>query len=375
MIMNRRTVFWTVLLFAAFVSTNASAYEVETLVQSGPSSNRVDLLILGDGYRAEDQTKLTADANNIVESLKAHEVYRRYFGFFNVKVVHVISAEAGADQPNLGIQRDTALGASFRTGNLDYLTTHDSVATLNVAMDHASEFDQLLLLVNDPKYGGSGGSTAMATTHPLSADIAIHEIGHTLFNLGDEYPSSSSPSYRANISTTAVRSELKWAAWVLPETPLPTPPGPMFSDRVGAFQYTPSGYYRPVDTNCKMNNLSSDFCPVCTESGVLSIYDYVQLIEQASPASSVTLSRSSNNEQTFFVDGPAPSPNTLRYVWYYDGFVVGTSNVGQATLPNFFLNEGAHWLGVIAYDQTELVRKDDEGRLSDSHIWYLNITP
>jgi hypothetical protein len=41
--------------------------------------------------------------------------------------------------------------------------------------------------VNDTTYGGSGGAFAVLSRHPLSIEIALHEIGHTLGLLADEY--------------------------------------------------------------------------------------------------------------------------------------------------------------------------------------------
>lgn len=357
-------------------TSHASAYTVETILDSGPSSNRIDLVILGDGYRTEDQAKLTSDANSFVQRLGNHELYSRYLSHFNIKVIHVVSAERGADQGSYGAERDTALGATFWLAGIERLMGTDSNMVMSVAASHTPEFDHLVVLVNDPKYGGSGGSYAVASTNLQSADIAIHELGHSLFDLGDEYPSSAAQSYRHNISSSYFYAELKWADWVTYGTPLPTPSGNNFSDFVGAFEFSASpGRYRPVDTHCMMNNYNYDFCPVCTEASVLGIYEHVSLIEATSPASSITLSASSNTEPTFTVQSPIPVPNTLSYTWYYDGFVIGTTNVGSATLPSFFLSPGAHWLGVIVSDTTELVRNDEAGLLNEAHVWNLNVEP
>jgi len=50
---------------------------------------------------------------------------------------------------------------------------------------------QITVVHNDKKYGGSGGrigTTSIASSAPL---IAIHELGHSMFGLGDEYTSNN----------------------------------------------------------------------------------------------------------------------------------------------------------------------------------------
>lgn len=71
---------------------------------------------------------------------------------------------------------------------------------------------QTIVIQNDPAYGGAGYITedvATTTTHYLSPQVAVHEIGHSLFNLGDEYSYqyASSPSNSANCDYSACK---KW---------------------------------------------------------------------------------------------------------------------------------------------------------------------
>src|SRR5262245_58948780 len=75
----------------------ARAYTTEMLVNSGNSANRLDLVIMGDGYRTQDQAQLTMDANNLLSALYAQDVNFRYRNYVNVKLVHVISNETGGD--------------------------------------------------------------------------------------------------------------------------------------------------------------------------------------------------------------------------------------------------------------------------------------
>lgn len=54
---------------------------------------------------------------------------------------------------------------------------------------------QTIVIHNDPAYGGAGyrsEDVATATIHELAPEVVIHELGHSLFNLGDEYTGQSS---------------------------------------------------------------------------------------------------------------------------------------------------------------------------------------
>ena len=89
-----------------------------TLINNGPSSNRIDMIITGDGYHASEITTTfyghaSALANYKFSGETSSQPFGRYQQFFNVHTVDVVSNESGADDPGLGIYKDTALGASY----------------------------------------------------------------------------------------------------------------------------------------------------------------------------------------------------------------------------------------------------------------------
>src|SRR5690606_26711954 len=146
-------------------------------------------------------------------------------------------------------------GATYFCGGIERLLCVDTFAVLSAVAEHAPEFDYVLVLVNDPKYGGSGGSVAVASIHGLAADIVVHEVGHQVARLADEYdtPTPGYPPcdpiadcFEPNVTLRTAREELKWAAWLEEEAPLPSPIG---WAGVGLFEgarYSPLGVYRPM---------------------------------------------------------------------------------------------------------------------------------
>lgn len=53
--------------------------------------------------------------------------------------------------------------------------------------DYCPFYDIALILVNSTKYGGGGGSYAVASINSYSYEIMLHEMGHSIAGLADEY--------------------------------------------------------------------------------------------------------------------------------------------------------------------------------------------
>ncbi|MEZ4999691.1 MAG: M64 family metallopeptidase [Bacteroidales bacterium] len=152
----------------------------------------------------------------------------------NIWAVEAISEESGTDIPGEGIYRNTALNSSFYTFDLArYLTTFDikSVNDYAAVVPH----DNIVVLVNSERYGGGGMYNYYSGTtsdHYLTPKVFMHEFGHGLAGLADEYYTSdvayeefypfSVEPWEPNI-TTLVDFNSKWNGAIAPSTPRPTP--------------------------------------------------------------------------------------------------------------------------------------------------------
>ncbi len=358
--------------------TSAHAFTTEMLVASGDSANRIDLVIMGDGYRTEDQAQLTADARRALDAYFAQPVFSAYRAYFNVKLVHVVSKQTGADNGSAGGLRDTALGAFYNCQGVDRLLCVDSTAVMNAAATDAPEFDLILVLVNDIKYGGSGGSIVVSSIAP-PFDIPVHETGHSLFGLADEYAaanpgfpacSSTADCREPNVTLFTNRTTFKWGQWVDAATPLPTPDMAAFDTVVGAFQgarYLTTGIYRPRRNACIMRVLNLTFCEVCTEAGVVNIYSRVDLIDKGIPSSLVVIGQDESID--FQVVGPKPMPSTLTFSWSIDGRAVAQNDTGILARTGTDFGSGTHKLTVTVSDRTTMVRRDPQQLLTNSFTW------
>lgn len=334
---------------------------VEALQVSGDPANRINLVLLGDGYREGDQAKLTQDARAWLAAFRQTAPFANYANYFNIKLVHLVSAEDGAANGmyGLGTTRATVLGATFQNANPagqapDYrLLVVDNARALAVALARAPECTRVLVLVNDTKYGGSGGTVPVFSANPASCAIALHEFGHAFGGLADEYACGDTSPLPASLeafpNVTAQPGSIKWSAWINPGTPLPTP---AFCPDLGLFEgayYHDAGVFRPR-LSCRMRCLTDTFCEVCSEAIVRSIYTQVRPVDAlAGDGGSLTLVR------------PVPIPDTFHVEWTVDGTAAGTGD--RLTLP-----AGTHQVSARVVDATPLVRTGAD-RLAVVQTW------
>jgi hypothetical protein len=297
---------------------------------SGPSPQKVDLLILGDGYTKADMGKFEADARRLAQHLFDVSPFKERANDFNVWAMAVPTQEAGVSRPSNGTWHASALGTRYDVfGSERYVLALDNRALRDIAQYAPYEFIEIL--VNNETYGGGGifgqFSTA-AASNAWANYLFVHEFAHHFAGLADEYYTSpvayqSSGArmepWEPNVTALRDPAKLKWRKHVKAGTPLPTPwpkaeyeeysrayqkrraalraanapesemnalfradlarTNAMFERQkyhqaVGAFEganYEASGYYRPA-MQCIMFDRSEHFCPVCRD-GIADIID------------------------------------------------------------------------------------------------------
>lgn len=231
------------------------------LWNSGASAQRMDIVLIGDGYASADQSNWIADAQKISSGILADSLFSTYKNSINIRRVDIVSPQTGVSEG--GVTRNTALGTVIGCYGIDRLVCADEnkVFTAVGAVTAADARDVIIVVANSTTYGGAGGNIGTMTMHPQSIEIALHEIGHTAFKLADEYDygtcdASSEPS-EANVTRASTRSTVKWNALINAGTAVPTSPGSYANGTVGLFagaKYCTTGLYRPTE-NSRMRAL------------------------------------------------------------------------------------------------------------------------
>lgn len=205
---------------------------VWAVFQSGAPADKVDLLLMGDGYTAGEMDKWHADATRLTEILFAASPFKERRSDFNVWAVDTPSAESGVARPSDGVFRRSALRAAYDAfGSERYVLALDNKRMREAAA--AAPYEFVEIVVNDRKYGGGGIHNLYAT---VSADNAftpyvfVHEFGHHFAGLADEYYTSA-VAYESTggrpepwePNATADPKAAKWKDLIAAATPLPTP--------------------------------------------------------------------------------------------------------------------------------------------------------
>lgn len=205
------------------------------LAVHGPAATQVDLLFLAEGYTAEAGAEFEADVARLSQVFFATEPFARRAADFNLRAIHVPSAESGLSNPRKGLWRDAPLGSSFNSFDSDrYVLTYANRTLREVAAQ--VPYDALVIVFNDRKYGGGGIFNLYSTCAADSSEAAyllVHEFGHSFAGLGDEYYSSqvsyedfNPPGvepWEPNLTALLDPERLKWRDLVAAGTPLPTP--------------------------------------------------------------------------------------------------------------------------------------------------------
>ena len=358
------------------------AEPVVTVRTNGDSANRVDIAIVGDGYTASEMGKYANDVETLLVGFFAEEPLLEYRRYFNVHRVDVISNQSGADHPERTppIERDTAFDATYNCQGIEHLICVDSGGVLTVVSNSlpATHRDMVLVLVNDSQYGGSGGATPVASTHPTMVIVMLHEFGHGFADLADEYfrvdtiyQCRNREPQHPNVTRETNRASIKWNVWIHPNTEIPT--RTRLFGIPGLFEgalYCPSGIYRPTFES-KMRTLDKPFEQINNEQIVKSIYNFVSPLDFSTPETS-DLSIEVGEMSTFSVSTPVPLTHELTVSWFVDDELKGTGQ--QYTLTSSGSSPRSLRVEAVVEDKTPFVRSDPDEVLVDRRLWNVTVS-
>lgn len=307
-----------VLLVIGVFTQNASAEPTHTLRNNGDPGTQLDIVFLGDGYTDGEMVKYRYDVQQIVDRIFLQEPFREYQRYFNVHRIDVISQEPGADHPEIGYFVNTALDARYNCEGVEraICVNPEKVGGVISRSLTSAQANFRVVLVNDITPGGaalSSANIAVMINMDENANRLLHELGHLIAGLGDEYleggHSCSALDRTFPLNIWSGTGPIQWNHWINASTPIPTPDsvaGP------GAYQgglYC-LNFYRPTYES-KMRNSWRPFEQVNTELLVRAIYNGMSLPQGWYPArNEITVQY--GNLQTFRVQVQQPLTHNLE---------------------------------------------------------------
>ena len=229
-----------------------------------------DLVYIPDGYTEEELPQFHRDVEVLIKSLKRTTVYftRRHPDLFNHHIIPVASPTSNTTNDD---RDDTVLG-----GYKKYDAINPSSSFIGIRDEHARKLatlapdaDVIVAVVKGSPWRANaytapnGPSTVVLSDSDVGEDDGtyVHELGHALFNLGDEYTEVNQCGVPAHIEgewnlvrDANVTLEPEGDKWrhILPEHVEALEGGARFSQCV----------YHPAP-RCKMNASHDEFCAVC----------------------------------------------------------------------------------------------------------------
>lgn len=340
-----------------------------TLHEGGPSQNRLDLALVGDGYTEADMDRWYSDAQALTDAILDIEPYRSHATWVNIHRVDAVSHDCGVSydcEPECTM-RDTAFGTIFamelvnRFIGTGYRTT--PVFQLHQwevarAVGHVP-WDAVIVVANTVHSGGM--AVHYATVPNGDADwtaTGVHELGHGFGLLGDEYVEdycirSDTLGLPENITDRG--EDPPWPQWIDADTPLPTPDERGYRHVVGAFEgaYNCDDLYRPAKACRMLDSSGGEFCPVCAEALTRRLFRHADAID------GVTINESGNGHVSLSADIP---DGAVSLSWTVDGAAVGTGDELEVDV------EPGQEIALDAVWSSEIVR-EDHGDLGEHWGW------
>ncbi|KIY52404.1 hypothetical protein FISHEDRAFT_63788 [Fistulina hepatica ATCC 64428] len=159
---------------------------MQSIMVSGNSANRIDLVFFSDGYTEDERSKFFEDAQRLTAEIAINQTFYPVQPLLNFWAAFTPSAESGVGV--LGVPKNTTFGL-YRPGTELRGLYYSKPKVADAACRSLGEqCDYPILMGNDPLYGGLGGRfTTITPSHANGALILRHELGHSIIPVGEEY--------------------------------------------------------------------------------------------------------------------------------------------------------------------------------------------
>lgn len=338
----------------------------------GPPSNRVNYLILADGYDATTiNTTLVTHINAALErrfETESGQPYARYRNFVNICVAKVVSQSDGIGNG------PTAFGGGNGGDRLAKVDDGLVSAYIKANIPKTFEIDWNAVVLNQDKWENTGADLMLWSGGNQDAPgAALHEGGHGFHQLADEYcAKATGASCGSNTNGSGTKgteySEVnstgdptttgqKWDLWMGTTQKGLNVPDMGATGVQGTFQgsrYVDSGQYRP-SSNSMMNSLfgekvDTSFNSVSREQIIFTIWRAMKPIDSTEPTAGTTAAPAATTNAGILKVNVV-DPAVINVDWTIDGMT--NVNAGT-TFDASVLASGTHTVVAKAYDNASM---------------------
>ncbi|MDG1385792.1 MAG: M64 family metallopeptidase [Flavobacteriaceae bacterium] len=346
-------------------------FEVVEIERNGPLDRSINYVIMGDGFTENEQDLFLEKARGVTEYILNKPPYSNYRRFFNVYAIEVISNESGANHPGTGEvdtedylssthpvkEVDNYFGSSFDSYGIHRLLVPNNYNRIyDVLTTNFPAFDQGLILVNTPFYGGSGGAFATCSLDDNATAIMFHEIGHSFTDLIDEYYAGDQYAREGiNMTQETNPNSVRWKNWIGVTEIIDADGSP---SPIGIYQHgqgdVSSEWFKPSTNKCLMEILYQPLCEVCREGTVERIHDLVfdfpDLFEDTSSVSILSTS------STLTVSVDQRVQDVFETNWYHNNRLIRNGGLTYVMTDSLQMESGDHIKVVLSDNNPSFLR-------------------
>ncbi|HEV7606427.1 MAG TPA: M64 family metallopeptidase [Steroidobacteraceae bacterium] len=343
-------------------------------VLGSPQSDGLHWVITGDGFTADQQQELLRASLAMARAITAPPELARHSAIWNVHVLTAASSESGVATAGGSRAPRTAFDGTLDCTDVERVAcvNWDKVYAALLAED--APFDEVAVVLNTGIYVGNSSSSGLIVSRNTYAPaIALHEMGHVVAGLGDEYVDKAvvnafAPRYREgqfpNVTTATDPARIPWRHWFTDPAHIPVAPGEAGVGRFEGAFYSASGFYRPKqDSN--MRTLAGAVGEVNGEAWLRALYRAVPPVRATYPEQR-TVAGSAGDTLAFEVVS-AWSPELMAVRWFVDGVEIEQARGTYRYLLH--ADGGPHEVRASMEDCTGRIRAPDAREQMSSVAW------
>ena len=348
-------------------------------VQGRPHSDGLHWVITGDGFTADGQQDLMRAAIAMAKRVAEAPELSRHSGVLNVHVLTAISRDSGVPVEN-SRDHSTAFEASLGCTDVQRVACVNWNKIYIALLAERAPFDEVAVVLNTDLYVGSTSASGLIVSrHFLAPAITLHEMGHLLAGLGDEYvdenlTSKQVPRYWEgkfpNVTTASDPARIPWRHWFADPAHIPEGPG---ETGVGRFQgafYSASGFFRPKQDSI-MRSLEGALGEVNAEAWLRALYRAVPPVSTAYPAQRV-VAGPEGATLAFEIVSPWPA-ELMAARWFVDGVEVEQARGAYRYVMR--ADGGPHGVRVSIEDSSGGIRAPDAREHRGGAAWLVSGEP
>ena len=233
-----------------------TTFPVQAIHKTGDDRENFVIVIMGEGYTAEQQGKFLQDAAQKVQGMLTWSPYKEYSDRINIYAIPTVSKEAGVGVLYGNANPDTYFQVGVFGKSCYFTNGGDAKAKAlreeleKKYLDAGATVGTIHIICNTTANIGSSSNSLFSfsanSEENERGDVMTHEMAHSIGGLGDEYDKKTMVE---NISDTSDPDKIKWKK--------------LLGFRgVGITAAGTADVFAPGRV-CMMRDLGNPFCEVC----------------------------------------------------------------------------------------------------------------